>query len=177
MVLLRSQTVDTKPFRSKGSTALFMSGPWHLCGQGSVRTITRVWTGICTDNSGPLACKQGVSDAISVETLFQRLPGLLGLLRRPYNQEVSAVVQEEQKKRGTYHRLSPGMTAIGTYCRVVIIRIISILASQIVRVRKLLNIPRNGGKRIEEWFEEKCVQVGSPIDNSVQIYIGPRVVP
>ena len=168
MALLRSQTVDTKPFRSKGSTALFMSGPWHLCGQGSVRTITRVWTGICTDNSGPLACKQGVSDAISVETLFQRLPGLLGLLRRPYNQEVSAVVQEEQKKRGMYHR---------TYCRVVIIRIISILAAQIVRVRKLLNIPRNGGKRIEEWFEEKCVQVGSPIDNSVQIYIGPRVVP
>ena len=107
------------------------------CGQGSVQTIR-----------GPLACKQGVSDVISVETLFQRLPGLLGLLRRPYNQEVSAVVQEEQKKRGTYHRLSPGMTAIGTYCRVVIIRIISILASQIVRVRKLLNIPRNGGKRI-----------------------------
>ena len=112
-----------------------------MCGQGSVQTITRVWTGICTDNSGPLACKQGVSDAISVETLFQRLPGLLGLLRRPYNQEVSAVVQEEQKKRGTYHR---------TYCRVVVIRIISILAAQIVRVRKLLNIPRNGGKRIEE---------------------------
>ena len=39
MALLRSQTVDTKPFRSKGSAALFMSGPRCSCGQGSVQMI------------------------------------------------------------------------------------------------------------------------------------------
>ena len=155
MALLCSQTVDTKPFRSKGSAALFMSRLRCWCGQGSVQTIHGCGQGSVQMIRGPLACKQGVGDAISVETLFQQLLGLLGLLRRPYNQEVSAVVQEEQKKkRGTYHRLSPGMTAIGTYCRVVVICIISILAVRIVRVRKLLNIPRNGG----EWINRGVIQ-------------------
>ena len=99
MALLRSQTVDTKPFRSKGPAALFMSGPQCSCGQGSVQTICRCVQGSVQTIRGPLACKQGVGNAISVETLFQRLLGVLGLLRRPYNQEVSAVVQEEQKKK------------------------------------------------------------------------------
>ena len=91
------------PFILRDPQLSFMSGLGRSCGHGSVQTIR-----------GLLACKQRVGDAISVKTLVQRSPGLLCC---PCNQEVSAVVQEVQKKRGTHHRLTPEMRAIETYRR------------------------------------------------------------